>query len=194
MYLKVHGVPSIVLDPFRVPLLPHCEVYIIIVSSQMSNLQTREVMTKVTWLEPGLDFKSSASKSVCVSHPCVEETVFDFREQNLFKLFLIKGDFLEGYSRDLENPMLEDIEIQEISLSSHFSVFFLSGISWALTFFSVFCSLTVACTGLWVTNMPVLTPRLRIQGPITDKLNLPLFQRIRTLKKQDAFLFPFLCN
>lgn len=72
----------------------------------MSNLQTREVMAKVTWLELGLDFKFSASNSVSLSHLCVEETVFDFREQNIFKLFLIKGDFLEGYSRDLENPML----------------------------------------------------------------------------------------
>lgn len=71
----------------------------------MSNMQTKEVMTEVTWLEPGLDFRS-VLPSLSPSHLYGEETVFDFREQNLFKLFLIKEDFLEGHSRDLENPVL----------------------------------------------------------------------------------------
>lgn len=162
----------------------------------MSNLQTGEVMTKVTWLEPGLDLGSSDSKfasfhfSVCVA-------VLDFREQKSLQTLFNKWRFPGGLRESLKQPNVGKIlrfKKRKWQRSSPLSLYFYFLKPHSLLFHSLlykdvcfFCPLTSACTGLWVTEMPVLTPMTwQVQEPTTDRLSLPVFHRTHSLKKQEC--------
>lgn len=135
------------------------------------------------------------------SHLCVYETVFDYKEQKSPQSLLNKRRFPGWRQWSLREPngrRMWDSRKWESQSSHHLylciSLFLRShGLSlhsslWSFLYkdLSFFCPVTSACTGLWVTIIPVLIPDLtsQVQEPTTDRPSLPVLHRIHTLKKQ----------